>query len=233
MQDEEFTPTQVRRGIVITAGFIFLRLIAVRLLKNLFGSVDFQVSLKFTLFLFTVFLVMSVGLIYLGFTKWVGIDLSKWWFKRKRIRGDIGWGLVGLIFAGIIFIVSVVVAFVLLGLRPEALEAEKSQLPPLHLVPVWLILHLFFGFAIAAFQEETLFRGFWQIIFTERFGNWPGNILQAALFSLAHIGLEPLDSLSMFLFLLLLRFGMGIVFGWLKMKRQTLLAPAIAHGIIG
>lgn len=203
-----------------------------RLWENLFGSVDLHVSLKFLLFLFSMFLVMSVGLIYVGFTRWVGVDLRQWWFNRKTLWGDIGWGFVGLLIIGVLVIASLA-TFWLLGLDSDELRAPEGEPPPLHLIPVKLLLGWFFGFAIAAFQEETLFRGFWQRIFTEKYGNWPANILQAALFSIAHFGLEPVHSLAGFLFTLLLRFVGGIVFGWLKMKRGTLLAPGIAHGIMG
>ena len=68
---------------------------------------------------------------------------------------------------------------------------------------------------------------------TERFGKWPANILQAAAFAIAHVGIDPFHGWLHFWSLLVLRFGCGMVFGWLKMKRGTLLAPAVAHGIIG
>jgi membrane protease YdiL (CAAX protease family) len=67
---------------------------------------------------------------------------------------------------------------------------------------------LFFGLAIAGFQEETIFRGFLQRVLTERFGIWPGNILQAAAFSVAHIGYYPLTAWPLFI----LAFVLGMVF---------------------
>ncbi len=149
------------KGIVITAVYVLIRLVGVRLWESLFGSVDLEVSVKFIIFLFMLFLVISVGLIYFGFTKWMGIDLRKWWFNRKRLWGDIGWGCGGLVVLGLIFIASAVAVFVLLGLRPEGFEEQQGRVPPLHLIPVWILLHLFFGFATEAFQEETVFRGFW------------------------------------------------------------------------
>ncbi len=88
---------------------------------------------------------------------------------------------------------------------------------------------LFFGLAIAGFQEETIFRGFLQGVPTERFGIWPGNILQAAVFSIAHIGYYPLTAWPLFI----VAFVLGILFGWLNIKRGTLIVPWIAHGLVG
>jgi len=54
---------------------------------------------------------------------------------------------------------------------------------------------------------------------TERLENWQGNILQAAAFSVVHIGYCPFNAWSLFV----LVFPVGIAFGWLEMKRQTLI----------
>lgn len=64
-----------------------------------------------------------------------------------------------------------------------------------------------------------------QEMLTERLENWQGNILQAATFSVAHIGYYPLNGWSLFV----LVFPVGIAFDWLKMKRQTLVVPWIAN----
>jgi len=47
-----------------------------------------------------------------------------------------------------------------------------------------LLLGWFFGFAIAAFQEETLFRGFLQGLLQERYGRIVAIVGQAAIFTL-------------------------------------------------
>lgn len=92
-----------------------------------------------------------------------------------------------------------------------------------------ILMILFFGFAVASFQEETIFRGFIQRVFTEKYGKWRGNIIQSAIFSLSHIGYYSLDAWLMFL----QAFSVGMVFGWLRMKRSTLIAPWLAHGFLG
>jgi len=43
------------------------------------------------------FLLLSIGLVYLGFTRWVGVDLLRWWFDRQQLRGDLRWGVAGIV----------------------------------------------------------------------------------------------------------------------------------------
>lgn len=220
MKGKEFSKTQIKRGIVIIATFILLRALLAKLWRDYFG-LDYEISLQFVFFLISVFLAASVGLVYIGFTEWIGIDLKKSWYDRKRILGDMGWGILGFVIAFVLILVMTMIATTL-GFAP-------AQMPTTQLSPIQYLLSLFFGFAIAAFQEETIFRGFLQDILAERFGNWQGNILQAAMFSIAHVGYYPLSLGYMFI----IAFVSGIVFGWLKMKRGTLIVPAIAHGLMG
>ena len=84
-----------------------------------------------------------------------------------------------------------------------------------------------FGFFIAAWQEENLFRGYLQPLLIERWGYWPGILAQAALFSTAHIGWCPTWPLY------LLAFFSGIVFGWLRGRDRSLVAAFVAHGLMG
>ncbi len=222
MRGEKLSKKQIEKGIIILAVFVVLRAIIAKI-----GGVDqgVQFSSQSILFLTSAFLIISVGLVYLGFTKWIGIDLKQWWwFDRKRILGDIGWGVLGF-FIAMVSAVAVLTLIMKLGLVPASMMQNQSSQPS----PIEFLLMLFFGLAIAGFQEETIFRGFLQSVLTERFGNWKGNILQAAAFSIAHIGYYPSDAWHLFI----LAFVLGIVFGWLKMKRGTLIVPWIAHGFVG
>ena len=92
-----------------------------------------------------------------------------------------------------------------------------------------LLLGWFFGFAIAAFQEETLFRGFLQNLLQERYGRLVAIVGQAGVFALAHLGCYPVSAWP----LLLVVFLVGIVTGWLVDRRGTLLPAGIAHGFVG
>lgn len=88
-----------------------------------------------------------------------------------------------------------------------------------------LLLGWFFGFAIASFQEETLFRGFLH----ERHGRITAIVGQAVVFALAHLGYYPISAWP----LLLVVFLVGLVTGWLVDRRGTLLAAGLAHGFVG
>ncbi|WP_158601131.1 CPBP family intramembrane glutamic endopeptidase [Haloplanus aerogenes] len=92
-----------------------------------------------------------------------------------------------------------------------------------------LLLGWFFGFAIAAFQEETLFRGFLQRYLQQRHGRTTAIVGQSVVFTLAHLGYYPVSAWP----LLLVVFLVGLVTGWLADRRGTLLAAGLAHGFVG
>ena len=92
-----------------------------------------------------------------------------------------------------------------------------------------LLLGWFFGFAIAAFQEETLFRGFLKRLLQERYARAVAVLRQAAVFALAHLGYYPVAAWP----LLLVVFPVGLITGWLVDRGGTLLAAGIAHGFVG
>ncbi len=66
MKGEQLSKKQIEKGIIILAVFVVLRAI---IAKN--GGVDqgVQVSSQSILFLTSTFLILSVGLVYLGFSK--------------------------------------------------------------------------------------------------------------------------------------------------------------------
>ncbi|HSK87699.1 MAG TPA: CPBP family intramembrane glutamic endopeptidase, partial [Anaerolineales bacterium] len=178
-----------------------------------------QSTMQRVVFLGGAFLILSVGLTYFGFTRWVGVDLRRWWkLERKRLPGDIGWGLLGFILA---FLINI--GFVLLaskfGLIPQEAAMTQATQPTL---ADWL-LNLFFGFAIAGFQEETIVRGFLMDALAHRFNLIWSMIIQALVFSLAHIGYFPLERWIFFI----LAFVMGLLFGALKLKRGSLITAWI------
>jgi membrane protease YdiL (CAAX protease family) len=218
----DFSKEQIIKGLVILVAFVILRAVLAQV-----GQVDqgLEVDVRSILFLISTFFIMSVGLVYFGFSRWVGIDLGQWWrFERKRLLGDGGWGLLGYL-GGLVLTLAIVIPVVQLGLVPESVMNNQAGSPSLG----GYLLGLFFGFAIAGFQEETIFRGFLQGLLTDRFGRWPGNLGQAILFSLAHVGYFPWEAWPLFI----LAFGLGLVYGWLRLKRGTLVAPWLAHGLMG
>jgi membrane protease YdiL (CAAX protease family) len=135
MEENKISKEQIKKGIILMGAFILLRAGMVQLFGNPSGHID----LNYVIFLSVLFFIGSVGLVYFGFTKWVGIDLKKWWFNRKSIKGDIGWGILGLI---IVMILSSVLAVSLLSFGLISKETIPAQ-PDLSLSLV--LSGLFFG----------------------------------------------------------------------------------------
>jgi membrane protease YdiL (CAAX protease family) len=226
---------QVMKGWVITICFVVMRLVTARLWDTWF-DMAYHLTLSFLLFLLVIFVTVSLGLVYFGFTRWVGVDLKSWWVRSGRIWGDIKWAVIALVLGGIIFLGAVLGLYFLGLVPPDLMAAPAGDVPleqTLAQIPVDLVLGWFFGFAIAAFTEETIFRGFILGQFAAKLNPGWANLLQAALFSFSHLGMEPRSSIGALVFGLLFRFASGLVFGWLRMKRGTLLASGIVHGVIG
>jgi membrane protease YdiL (CAAX protease family) len=233
LQAPDFTRTQQVRGLVLLGAFVVLRAVLARVWDRYFPG-GYSTDPLFLAFLGGIFLLLSVGLVYLGFTRWVGVDLRRWWFDRQQLRGDLRWGV-----AGVVLVLAATLGgtLALATLFPGLAPVEDAGAAPSPTVAagaasgfaVNLLLGWFFGFAIAAFQEETLFRGFLQGLLQERYGRLVAIVGQAAVFALAHLGYYPVSAWP----LVLVVFLVGIVTGWLVDRRGTLLPAGIAHGFIG
>jgi membrane protease YdiL (CAAX protease family) len=228
-----FTRTQQVRGLVLLGAFVVIRAVLARAWDRYFPG-GYSTDPLFLAFLGGIFLLLSVGLVYFGFTRWVGVDLRVWWFDRRQLRGDLLWGVAGIV---LVLVATLGGTLALAALFPELASVGAAGAAPSPTVTagaatgfaVNLLLGWFFGFAIAAFQEETLFRGFLQSLLQERYGRSLAIVGQAAIFSLAHLGYYPVSAWP----LLLVVFLVGIVTGWLVDRRGTLLPAGIAHGFIG
>ena len=167
LQAPDFTRTQQVRGLVLLGAFVVLRAILARAWDRYFPG-GYSTDPLFLAFLGGIFLLLSVGLVYFGFTRWVGVDLRRWWVDRQRLRGDLLWGV-----AGIVLVLAATLGGTLAltalfpGLAPVG-EAGADPSPTVSAdaasgFAVNLLLGWFFGFAIAAFQEETCSVGFSRI----------------------------------------------------------------------
>jgi len=228
-----FTLAQKVRGLVLLGVFVVLRAVVARAWDRYFPG-GYSTDPLFLGFLGGIFLLLSVGLVYLGFTRWVGVDLEAWWFDRSQLRGDLLWGVVGIVG---VFVVTVGGVLALTALVPGLAPVAGAGAAPAPTVSqgeaggfaVNLLLGWFFGFAIAAFQEETLFRGFLQSLLQDRYGRLVAIVGQAVVFTLAHLGYYPVSAWP----LLLVVFLVGLITGWLVDRRGTLLSAGIAHGFVG
>jgi membrane protease YdiL (CAAX protease family) len=77
------------------------------------------------------------------------------------------------------------------------------------------------------FEEELLFRGLFLPRYEPFFGARLSNVLQAAIFALAHAGVTYTP--ATFLFLLIAVFPLGLFFGYVMRATNSILAPSIFH----
>ncbi|HXQ11612.1 MAG TPA: CPBP family intramembrane glutamic endopeptidase [Caulobacteraceae bacterium] len=77
------------------------------------------------------------------------------------------------------------------------------------------------------FQEEILFRALFLRKFISIFGFWTANVIQALVFTIAHVGISY--TTNVILFLILFVFPLGLFCGYLMRRTDSVLAPAIFH----
>jgi membrane protease YdiL (CAAX protease family) len=88
-----------------------------------------------------------------------------------------------------------------------------------------LLLVTFFAFNLPAWVEENIYRGYLQPLLSQRMKLWLAIVIQAVIFSLAHLGYlsNPYDFGS--------GFGAGLVLGCLRGRESNIVAPSVAHGL--
>ena len=134
-----------------------------------------------------------------------------------------------LLFASVSFIA--LYAFIAtIPLRPGSpiqqllpLAADLSVQRVLALTPALVVLALSNGL-----QEELLFRGLFLQRYTVFLGAGAANVLQAAVFTVAHVDVTYTPMLL--LFLIALVFPLGLLAGYLMRASNSVLVPAIVHG---
>lgn len=77
---------------------------------------------------------------------------------------------------------------------------------------------------VAAFTEESLFRGYMQPAMQHTLGRWRGLVVVALVFAAYHRQLAPA--------MLLGKLGVGLVLAGLRERTGTLWAPALAHVLL-
>ncbi len=153
-----------------------------------------------------------------------GLILGLGLFVAAKLRPrDVGWRfdnfgrdlLLGVL--GLAALAAGLVALLLVfrGVRPTDVLAGVVDTP-------WRERVLFLGIGLgAALAEETLFRGYLQSALAETMGLAAGIALTAMVFAVSHLQLTAVA--------LIAKLYAGLVFGVLRGKERSLVAPATAH----
>ena len=156
-----------------------------------------------------------------------------------RISGrDLGFiyvrkGVLGRWFVfAVVFFVVFYIFLATLPLRPDSpahsLLPESGALTVgrfLALSPALLLVSLSNGF-----EEEILFRGLFLQKYDVFFGARSANVLQALVFSAAHVGVTYTP--NFLLFVVLLIFPLGLIGGYLMRRTNSVITPSIFHGAL-
>jgi membrane protease YdiL (CAAX protease family) len=155
-------------------------------------------------------LVVGVGL--LGWSR-VSLRGLGWYtddWRREVRRGLVGFGLVAVVVFG---------TQAAVGGGPAVSQAWEAIL---HYSPAQRFLFLLIG-VVAAFGEESIFRGYLQPSLIQRMGATGGVLMTAAFFAIYHLQFAPLRLLDLLL--------IGLVYGVLRGRDRSLFAPAVAHSV--
>jgi len=212
----------VALGLVLVVALSVTRAAGVLLMQRWWGAAGFEPSWRGAAFLLGLIVVVSVGIVGGGLFGLAGATWESLGWRRRRWGWEIGRGLLAALVIGLIALVFAVVGARLLGLKSPAPTAGAPTVSGLG-----VLLSVAFGFLVASWSEENLFRGYLQPLLVSRWGLGPGILVQAALFSLAHVGYAQAWPFFVLLF------ATGIVLGWLRGRDGSLVAAFVAHGLVG
>jgi membrane protease YdiL (CAAX protease family) len=91
----------------------------------------------------------------------------------------------------------------------------------LRMIPAVLVIAIADGF-----MKELLFRGLFLRKFSRFIGPYRANVITSVIFALAHLEVEFPPFLPGFI---ILAFLLGLLFGWIMQRTDSILAPALLH----
>jgi len=205
---------RIQWGFVLVVILWLIRLLSVLLFPQWHKPFDIYETFPFALFLLGWFALLSVGMIGGGIVWLTQTSWEELGWRRQGLVKAIGLGILG-------FILQTV------GLMSLVLIQQGAGQPPAYASPslVRILLVTFFAFGIPAWIEENLFRGYLQPLIAQRLNLWVAIIIQAAIFCVAHLGYTtaPLNLVWLFI--------SGLIFGWLRGRKRSLVAPYLAHAL--
>ncbi len=159
---------------------------------------------------------LQIAIVIFGINRFGRVSLSELgWFRPKSWAREIVFGIGGLFFviAGMIALLMIFGVF-----DPNEVLAGFTEQTPAQRA-------LFLGFGvIAAFAEETVFRGYMQPTAIHKLGQVGGIFFTAILFSCLHLKAQPIA--------LLTQLWIGLVLSGLRWRNENLWSPAITHALI-
>jgi uncharacterized protein len=160
----------------------------------------------------------------IGFTLLSGRDLGTIYARVGRRGGWFSFALV--------FFVGFYVYLATLTLRPDS--PARRLLPtngPLSLAHLLALTPALLVVVIAnGFEEEVLFRGLFLRKYNTLFGFGVANVLQAAVFAIAHVGISYTPAALFFIVVVV--FPLGLVAGYLMRATNGITVPAIFHAAL-
>jgi uncharacterized protein len=156
-------------------------------------------------------LLQAGGVVGLGLILWGRESLPGLGWRSPRLFADLALGVLGFL------VLAAVVLFLSAALGSPLRETLSSWL---HQPTRVRLLALGIG-CLAAFNEESLFRGYLQPGLVVRIGPAGGVFFGACVFALYHANFAPLALLGKLLF--------GLVFGTLAYRRRSLVPSGFAH----
>jgi membrane protease YdiL (CAAX protease family) len=208
-------------GLGLVVAVSATRAVGLALMRQWWGAADFEPSWRGAAFLLGLILVLSVVIVGGGLFGLAGVSWEELGWRRQRLAREVGRGLLGALVLALITGAFAFVGVKFLGLKPPPPAAASS------VTAAGLLMSVSFGFLVAAWSEENVFRGYLQPLLAARYGLPSAILLQAALFSLAHIGCN--QAWPFFI----LWFATGAILGWLRGRDGSLVAPFVAHGLVG
>jgi membrane protease YdiL (CAAX protease family) len=200
-------------GIILIVIFSLMRIVQTVMWRQWFGSLDFQESISFALFLLLWVVLLSIGLIGGGIIWLTKTSWQELGWTRRGLLKSVGMGLFGFV----LMYINVIVWAMLKGDTnpPEIFSPSLTR----------LLLVALFAFGLSAWVEENLYRGYLQPLLVKEMSIWLAIVVQAAIFSVAHLGYSShlLDFGSVFV--------TGLILGWLRGRESSLVAPFVAHGL--
>jgi membrane protease YdiL (CAAX protease family) len=203
--------------VLIVVRMVLLFFVGMGLLGRLVTDGDiFGAGWKSVLLVLGMLFPLDAGLVLWVLLMRVGrCSLAELGWRFDDVGRDVGRGVIGF----------VICAAVLMGAQVLSGTSVAEQLDALR-APSLGSRVLFCCIAVfgAALVEESLFRGYLQPALVARLGLPAAIVVQAVIFDLMHLNFHPLS--------LVVKLAFGLVFGVLRGKDGSLLAPAVAHGLI-